>query len=95
VTLLLYGGLLHALTSSWTNAYQPAGPLGWLTGGKPFAATIVVTAAVAAVTLVAARLLRYPLPETAEDRPATPERPDPAGHEPVAAPEPAAPARVG
>jgi hypothetical protein len=90
--LLLYGGLLATLANSWNPSYLPSGTLGWRTGGGPFVSTIVVTGVVVAVTLVAVRLLRYPLPQAAETQPPVPESLGPAGPGPVAVREPAAPA---
>ena len=94
LALLVYGGMLATLARSWNNTWQ-SGPLGWRPGGGPFLSSIVVTGAVVAVTLVAVRMLRYPLSQAASTRPATPEGPALAGRAPVAAAEPAAQARAG
>jgi uncharacterized membrane protein len=74
LAMLLFGGLLAALAKTWNRFYgQQAGPLGWHTGGGPFISSILVTAAVVAVTVVGLRLLRYPLTQPAGPEPATPE----------------------
>jgi uncharacterized membrane protein len=85
----LFGVLLATLAKNWY--WQQAGPFGWQTGAGPFISSILVTAAVVAVTLVGIRLLRYPLSQPVGTRPATPKGRTATG---PAAPEPAAPARA-
>jgi uncharacterized membrane protein len=97
LALLFSGALLHAVSSSWNHYWQPPGPLGWQTGGGPFLSTVAVTGAVVGITLIAVRLLRYPLVRAAGSRQATPE--GLRDTEPTSAaatePEPAASARAG
>jgi hypothetical protein len=69
LALPLFGGLLATLAK--TCYWQQADPFGWQTGTGPFITTILVTAAVVAVTQVGVRLLRYPLSQPAGPRPAT------------------------
>lgn len=95
LALLIFGGLLGSVAKAWNNSYwQPAGPFGWQTGGGPFISAILVTGAVVAVTLVGARLLRYPLCHPAGPGPATPEGVAVSGPESAETPEPAASARA-
>ncbi len=95
LALPLFGVLLATLARIWNRFYGQAGPFGWQTGAGPFISSILVTAAVVAVTLVGVRLLRYPLSQPAEPGPATPEGRSATGPAAAAAPEPAtsAPAR--
>jgi uncharacterized membrane protein len=93
LALPLFGGLLATLAKSWY--WQQAGPFGWHTGAGPLISTILVTAAVAGVTLVGVRLLRYPLSQPAGPGPATAEGRTATGPAAAAASEPAAPARAG
>jgi hypothetical protein len=93
LALPLFGGLLATLAKTWY--WQQAGPFGWRTGTGPLISTILVTAAVAAVTLVGVRLLRHPLSQPAGPGPATPADRTATGPAAAAAPEPAAPARAG
>jgi uncharacterized membrane protein len=108
--LVLFGGLLDTLAKSWqlNNGYVAGGPLGWQTGGGPFVSTVLVTGAIVGTTLVAVRLLRYPLTPSTVPRPAAAEGvgaasgPAPAAEPEAAAPHaphelaaPAAPARAG
>ena len=93
LALPLFGGLLATLAKTWY--WHPAGPFGWQTGTGPFISTILVTAAVAAVTLVGARLLRYPLSQPAGPGPATPAGRTATGPAAAAASEPATSARAG
>ena len=93
LALPLFGVLLATLAKTWY--WQPAGPFGWQTGTGPLISTILVTAAVAAVTLVGVRLLRYPLSQPAGPGPATTEGRTATGPAAAAAPEPAASARAG
>src|SRR5260370_52994 len=80
LALPLFGGLLATLAKTWNRFYgQQAGPFGWQTGAGPFISSILLTAAVVAVTLVGGRLLRYPLSQPAGPRPATPEARTPPG----------------
>jgi uncharacterized membrane protein len=94
LVLVLFGGLLATLAKGWNPGYQSAGPLGWQTGGGPFVSTLLVTGAVVAVTLVAVRLMRYPLSQVAGLRSAVPEGLGTAEPASVAEREPAAPARA-
>ena len=92
LALPLFGALLATLAKTWY--WQQAGPFGWPTGAGPFISTIVVTAAVVAVTLVGVRLLRYPLSQPAGPGPATPAGRTATGPAAAAAPEPATSARA-
>jgi hypothetical protein len=86
----LFGAVLVRQAKTWNDFYgQQAGPFGWQTGVGPFISSILVTAAVVAVTLVGFRLLRYPLSQSAGTGPATPRGRTATG---PAAPEPATPA---
>jgi uncharacterized membrane protein len=93
LALPLFGGLLATLAKTWY--WQQAGPFGWQTGTGPFISTILVTAAVAAVTLVGVQLLRYPPSQPAGPGPATPAGRTATGPAAAAASEPAASARAG
>jgi HAAS len=94
LALLIFGGLLASVAKAWNNSYWlPAGPFGWRTGGGPFIAAILVTGAVVAVTLVGARLLRYPQCLPAGPGPATPGALV-SGPDSAKTPEPAASARA-
>ena len=93
LALPLFGGLLATLAKTWY--WQQAGPFGWHTGTGPLISTILVTAAVAAVTLVGVRLLRYPLSQPAGPGPATPAGRTATGPAAAAASEPATSARAG
>ena len=91
LALPLFGGLFATLAKTWY--WQQAGPFGWQTGAGPFISSILVTAAVMAVTLVGVRLLRYPQSQPARPGPATPAGRTATG--PAApAPEPAASGRA-
>jgi hypothetical protein len=94
LALLVFGGLLAIVAKTWNRFYgeQQVGPFGWQTGAGPFISSILVTAAVVAVTLVGVRLLRYPLSQPAGPGPATPQGRTASG--PAATPEPATPARA-
>jgi hypothetical protein len=92
LALPLFGGLLATLAKTWY--WQQAGPFGWQTGTGPFISTILVTAAVVAVTLVGVRLLRYPLSQPAGPGPAMPAGRTAAGPAAAAAAEPATSARA-
>jgi hypothetical protein len=95
LALLIFGGLLASVAKAWNRSYwQPAGPLGWQAGGGPFISAILVTGAVVAVTLVGARLLRYPLCQAAGPGPATPDGLAVNGAASAKAPEPAASAQA-
>jgi hypothetical protein len=95
LALPLFGGLLATLAKTWNQFYgQQAGPFGWQTGAGPFISSILVTAAVVAVTLVGVRLLRYPLSQSAGPGPAAPEGRTATGPAAAAAPEPATSARA-
>jgi uncharacterized membrane protein len=90
LALALFGALLATVAKTWNDIYgQQAGPFGWQTGPGPFLSSIFVTAAVAAVTLVGVRLLRYPASQSAGPEPATPQGRPAAGPAATAAPEPA------
>jgi hypothetical protein len=89
--LPLFGVLFATLAKTWNRFYGPqAGPFGWQTGAGPFLSSILVTAAIVAVTLVGVRLLRYPLSQPAGPGPATPEGRTARGPAAATAPEPAA-----
>jgi uncharacterized membrane protein len=93
LALPLFGVLLATLAKTW---YWPQpGLFGWQTGTGPLISTILVTAAVAAVTIVGARLLRYPLSQPAGAGPATPAGRTATGPAAAAASEPATSARAG
>lgn len=95
LALLVFGGLLAALVKAWSGFYgQQAGPFGWQAGAGPFISSILVTAAVVAVTLVGVRLLRYPNSQPAGPVPATPDGRTATGQAAAAAPEPAASAQA-
>lgn len=95
LALALFGGLLATVARTWNGFYgQQPGPLGWQTGPGPFLSSILVTAAVAAVTLVGVRLARYPVSQSAGPEPATPEGRPAAGPAATAAPEPATSAQA-
>jgi hypothetical protein len=71
LALLIFGGLLASVAKAWNSSYgQTARPFGWQAGGGPFVSAILATGAVVAVTLVGARLLRYPLSQPAGPEPA-------------------------
>jgi hypothetical protein len=97
LTMVLFGGLLDTLAMNWlhAHAHRKPGPFGWQPSGGVFVSVILVVGAVVAVTLVGARLLRYPL---VESRPATPGQltangpASPASPGSPTSPEPAAPA---
>jgi len=91
LTFLLYGGLLYTLVKAWNSVWDTRA-LGWRMGVGPFLSSITVTAVVVVVTLIAVKLLRYPLPQAAAARPAMPEGPEPAAQPPATAREPAEPA---
>jgi uncharacterized membrane protein len=93
LALPLFGGLLATLAKTWY--WQQAGPFGWQTGTGPFISTILVTAAVVAVTLVGVRLLRYPVSQLAGPGTATPAGRTATGLAAAAASEQAASARAG
>jgi uncharacterized membrane protein len=93
LALPLFGGLLATLAKTWY--WQQAGLFGWRTGTGPFISTILVTAVVAAVTLVGVWLLRYPLSQPAGPGPATTEGRTATGPAAAAASEQAASARAG
>jgi uncharacterized membrane protein len=92
LALPLFGALLATLAKTWY--WQQAGPFGWQTGAGPFISSILVTAAVVAVTLVGVRLLRYPLSQPAGPGPANPQARPATGPAATAAPEPATSARA-
>jgi hypothetical protein len=75
LALLIFGGLLGSVAKAWNRAawQPPPGPLGWAAGGGPFVSAILVTVAVVAATLIGARLLRYPLGQSAQPGPDSPE----------------------
>ncbi|MGN6791977.1 MAG: HAAS signaling domain-containing protein [Streptosporangiaceae bacterium] len=93
LALPLFGGLLATLAKTWY--WQHAGPFGWHTGAGPFISSILVTAAVVAVTLVGVRLLRYPLSQPGGPGPAMTEGRIAAGPPAAAASEPATSATAG
>lgn len=95
LALALFGALLATVAKTWNDFYgQQPGPLGWQTGAGPFLSSILVTAAVAAGTLVGARLVRYPVSQSAEPQPATPQGRPAAGPAATAPPEPATSAQA-
>lgn len=94
VTLPLLGVLLATLATTWTRfSYQQPGPFGWETGAGPLVSSILVVAAVVAVTLVGVRLLRYPLPQPTGPKADGLADDSGAGPAPAAAPQPAMSAR--
>jgi hypothetical protein len=95
LALVLFGGLLAGLAKTWNRFYGQQGhPFGWHTGAGPFISSIVVAAAVMAVTLVGVRLLGYPHSEPAGTGPAATEGRSAAGPSATAPPEPAASVRT-
>src|SRR5262249_38079440 len=95
LALVLFGGLLAALAQTWNDTYpQRPGPFGWHPGGDVSPTPVLVTAAVVAVTVVGARLLRSPLSQPAGPGPATPAGRTAAEPAQGIAPEPAASARA-
>lgn len=69
LALPIVGALLATLAKTWY--WRQAGLFGWRTGAGPFLSSILVAAAVIAVTLVGVWLLRYPHSQLAGPEPAT------------------------
>jgi uncharacterized membrane protein len=96
LALVIFGGLLASVAKAWNlaNGQQPTHPFGWQAGGGPFVSAILATGAVVAVTLVGARLLRYPPSQPAGPGPAMRDGPAVKGPASASGPKPTASARA-